>query len=60
MDDLGTRWCTHIDQYTWSEYDARGIYLCLVCEKCVDVKLKEYRNDVLTNPNYWTDKEVEA
>ena len=48
----------HLDEYTWSGYDARGIYLALVCDKCVDVKLKEYRQDVLTDPNYWTDEEV--
>ena len=59
MSDLGTKYCMHEDQYTWSEYDARGIYLCLVCDECVDVKLKEYRSDVLTDSNYWANEPVE-
>lgn len=58
MKTEGTRYCMHLDEYTWSEYDARGIYLALVCDKCVDVKLKEYRKDVLTDSNYWTDEEI--
>lgn len=49
----------HIGDYTWAEYDARGIYLCKVCDKCRDVKLAGYRSDVLTDPNYWHDEPIE-
>jgi len=33
----------------WPEYDARGIYLTKVCDKCEKEKLSKYRKD---NPNY--------
>jgi hypothetical protein len=59
MPNLKAKYCMHEDEYTWSEYDARGIYLCLVCDKCVDAKLKEYRSDVLVDSNYWADEPVE-
>ena len=51
--------CNHKDQYQWNEYDARGIYLVAVCEKCVDKSLSVYRSDVLTDPNYWADEDIE-
>ena len=44
---------------TWKEYDARGIYLVTVCEKCVDKKLAKYRPDILTDGNYWADEPIE-
>jgi hypothetical protein len=34
------------------EVDARGIELCRTCFKCHRVKMKQYRREVLTNPNY--------
>jgi len=44
----------------WWEHDARGIPLCVVCEKCRATKLKGYRADVLEDPNYWADEQIEA
>ena len=44
----------------WWEYDARGIPLCKVCDVCAEEKLKGYRPDVLTDPNYWHDEPIEA
>ena len=45
--------------YSWEEYDARGIFLCRVCTKCVKTKLAMYRPNVLHDSNYWTDEAVE-
>ena len=33
---------------SWWEYDAQGIPLCRVCEKCVEVKLSRYRPEILS------------
>ena len=33
---------------SWGEYDAQGIYLTRVCEKCQEVKLKGFRPEILT------------
>lgn len=33
---------------SWVEYDARGIYLCRVCDKCKERKLSKYRPCILT------------
>lgn len=33
---------------SWEEHDARGIYLCRVCDRCVDAKLAGYRPEILT------------
>ena len=35
-----------------AEYDARGIYLCACCSKCEAEKLRRYRPEVLSNPSY--------
>ena len=43
---------------TWN-YDARGIPLCRTCLECHITKLKTYRQDVLTDPNYWADEQIE-
>ena len=40
--------CMHENQHTWDEYDAQGIFLTRVCEKCVDVKLSQYRPEILS------------
>ena len=32
----------------WDEYDAQGIFLCRVCDGCVDMKLKQYRPEILS------------
>jgi hypothetical protein len=42
-----------------AEFDARGIFLCYVCDSCRKEKLSHYRPDVLTDPNYWTDEPIE-
>jgi hypothetical protein len=42
-----------------AEYDARGIFLDYVCEKCRDSKLSRYRPDVLTDSNYWSDEPID-
>lgn len=39
--------------------DARGIYVCRVCDKCREVKLRGYRPEVLTDPNYLADEPIE-
>ena len=44
--------------YSWDEYDARGIYLCHVCDKCEKAKLSQYRPEVLSNPDYWAEEEI--
>lgn len=43
----------------WAESDARGIFLCYVCEKCEEEKLGGFRPDVLTDPGYWADEPIE-
>ena len=43
----------------WAEYDARNIFLTYVCEDCREDKLKRYRSDVLTDPNYWHDEPID-
>jgi len=44
---------------SWWEYDARGIPLCRVCNKCLRKKLSSYRQEVLTNPQYEADEPIE-
>jgi hypothetical protein len=44
---------------SWS-YDARGIELCRTCDQCHDEKMKRYRPEVRSNPNYWADEEIEG
>ena len=44
---------------SWWEYDARGIPLCRVCEKCRPQKLRGFRRDVLENPNYLADEPID-
>jgi len=46
--------------HTWEEYDARGIYLCRVCDKCYKARLSTFRKDVLTNPSYQADEPIEG
>jgi len=36
---------------TWLEYDAQGILLKNVCEKCVKQVLSKYRPEILTGYN---------
>jgi hypothetical protein len=39
--------------------DARGIPLCRTCTSCHDKKMRGYRREVLTNPNYEADEQIE-
>lgn len=57
MSDLRFHDCDRAE--AWREYDANGIYLCIVCDICVSAKLGGYRPEVLTDPNYesYEDKE---
>lgn len=41
---------------SWAEYDGRGIYLCRVCPKCEEVKMSQYRVEVLS---YYTQADVD-
>jgi len=41
------------------QYDARGIPLSRTCEDSHEEKMKTYRPDVLTDPNYWTDEDID-
>ena len=44
----------------WEEiYDARGIYVARVCDKCKKERLSGYRKDIFTDPNYWTDEPID-
>jgi hypothetical protein len=56
---MDLQYCTHEGQNSWWESDARGIPLCRVCDKCEDVKLAQYRRDVLGNPLYLADEPIE-
>jgi hypothetical protein len=42
-----------------AQYDARGIFLTNTCEDCHDRKMAEFRPDVLTDPDYWTDEPID-
>jgi hypothetical protein len=44
MIDLDEHECSG---HTWWEYDAQGIELCKVCDKCQTAKLKEYAPNIL-------------
>ena len=41
------------------EHDARGIFLCYVCDKCERVKLARFRPAVLTDPGYEADEPID-
>lgn len=40
--------------------DARGIELCCTCDQCHDEKMRGYRRDVLEDPCYECDEQIEA
>ena len=42
-----------------ARYDARNIFLCYTCEDCYDKQMGRYRQDVLTDPNYWHDEPID-
>jgi hypothetical protein len=39
--------------------DARGIFCCYICDKCEKEKRAEFRPDIFTDSNYWTDEPIE-
>lgn len=41
-------------------FDARGIFLTNVCDRCERDKLGEFRPEVLTDPNYWHDELIDG
>lgn len=40
-------------------YDARGIFLAYVCNRCRSAVLGRYRRDVLEDPQYWHDEPLD-
>lgn len=40
------------NKHSWWHFDARGIELFKGCEDCEKEKLKQYRPEVLVDPNY--------
>jgi hypothetical protein len=56
---MDLRYCMHEGEDSWWEYDARGIPLCKVCDRCEETKLSMYRPEVLTNSNYTADEPIE-
>lgn len=52
--------CRHEGNYSWIEYDARGIPLGRVCDLCREARLAAYRPEVLTDPHYECDEPVES
>jgi len=51
--------CMHENEVTWDEYDARGIYLCKVCDKCCEAKLAEFDFGITNDPCYETDEPID-
>ncbi len=41
------------------EWDARGIYLCRACESCRQERLSGFRPEVLSDPAYHADEDIE-
>jgi hypothetical protein len=44
----------------WARYDARGIFLTYVCPKCEARRMREFRPEVLTDPNYEADEDIDG
>jgi len=42
---------------SWVEYDGYGIYMCRVCDSCVEKKLKGFRSDIFDK--YECDEPIE-
>ncbi len=40
-------------------YDARGIFVAYVCDKCRKERLKGYRKEIFTDSNYEVDEPIE-
>ena len=39
--------------------DARGIFCGIVCEDCVEEKKSQYRPEIFTDSDYWTDEPID-
>lgn len=52
--------CNHTKDTSWWEYDARGIPLARVCNRCVKDRLAGYRPEVLTDANYDTNEDIDG
>jgi hypothetical protein len=42
-----------------SLYDARNIFVAYVCDACEPSVRARYRPDIFSDPQYWTDEEVD-
>jgi hypothetical protein len=40
-------------------YDARGAFCTYVCTECEEKREKEFRPEIFTNANYYTDEPIE-
>ena len=47
------------EEFAQMEFDARGIELGFMCDKCRKEKLSHFRRDVLEDPNYECDEDIE-
>lgn len=52
-------YCGHEGEISWWEHDARGIPLTRVCDKCYHDKMSQYKPEVLNDPNYDIDEQIE-
>ena len=52
-------YCGHEGEISWWEHDARGIPLARVCDKCYRDKMSQYKPEVLNDPNYDIDEQIE-
>lgn len=57
---MRARKCT-CESGDWGEeqFDARGCYLTITCPSCHSSKMKAYRPEVLSDPNYDTCEDIE-
>ncbi len=44
----------------YAKYDARNIFLCYVCSKCEDERMKGYRVEVLEDAQYEADEDIDG
>jgi len=58
MSRLQECWCGS-KEWPNANHDARGIFLCYSCSKCHKEKMKGYRQDVLSDSNYWHDEPID-
>jgi hypothetical protein len=47
------------DGVSWLAYDARGIPIGYVCNKCEEAKKSRFRTDIFTDDNYYTDEPID-